>query len=105
MAVATPVELKQLAPATLGIRWTDGHESAYAVRNLRMKCPCANCVDEWTRERKLTEAMVPQDIKPKKIESIGRYALNIHWSDGHDTGFYTFEQLREFCECEKCRKT
>ena len=28
--------------------------------------------------------------------------LIIRWSDGHSTGIYTFERLRELCPC--CRK-
>jgi DUF971 family protein len=30
---------------------------------------------------------------------IGRYAYKIVWSDGHDTGIFTLEQLRELCRC------
>jgi DUF971 family protein len=32
------------------------------------------------------------------ISIVGRYALNFKWSDGHDTGIYSFRLLREFCE-------
>ena len=98
-----PLQLKQLSPSMLGIRWNDGHDSIYKVRNIRLECRCANCVDEWTRAKLLKDESVPQDIKPKKIESIGRYALKIQWSDGHDTGFYTFDQLRAQCECPACK--
>ena len=27
--------------------------------------------------------------------NVGRYGLRITWADGHDTGIYTFEALRE----------
>jgi len=104
MALAvSPIDLKQLGPSTLGIVWNDGHESKYTVRNLRLECRCAHCVDEWTREKVIKEENIPLDIKPKKIESVGRYALNFAWSDGHDTGIYTFEQLRSLCECDQCK--
>jgi DUF971 family protein len=33
---------------------------------------------------------------------MGAYALRVDWSDGHDTGIYTFEYLLEICPCEKC---
>lgn len=100
----TPQEIKQVDKQTLGLVWNDGHESNYQVRNLRLACRCANCIDEWTREKILKEADVPDTIHPKRIESIGRYAFKITWSDGHDTGFYTFDQLRDLCECSRCRK-
>jgi len=97
-----PTSLRQLGPQLLGISWSDGHESKYQVRNLRLSCRCANCVDEWTREKILKDENVPQDIRPKKMETVGRYALQIDWSDGHSAGIFTFEQLRSHCECESC---
>ncbi len=101
----SPTSLKQLGAKTLGIVWSDGHNSFHRVRNVRLNCPCAHCVDEWTREKILDDAKVPEDVKPKRIEPIGRYALRIVWSDGHDTGFYTFDSLRKLCECPACRKS
>ncbi|MCB0416391.1 MAG: DUF971 domain-containing protein [Bdellovibrionales bacterium] len=99
-----PVELNKLDEKRLGIQWNDGHRSTYHVRNLRLECKCAVCVDEWTREKLLKDENVPADIRPSKIESVGRYALNFKWSDGHDAGIYTFDHLRNLCECTECRK-
>ena len=59
--------------------------------------------NEWTRKKRIKEEMVPQDVRPKKIDQVGRYALNISWADGHDTGIYTFELLRSLCECQLCK--
>lgn len=99
-----PQELRQMSPTLLGVKWSDGHHSTYQVRNIRLECPCAHCVDEWTRKKILKADSVPADIKPKKIDTVGRYALKFTWSDGHDTGFYTFDQLRNQCECPQCKK-
>ena len=88
----------------LEIRWKDGHSSLYDPRYLRLNCPCAGCVDEMTGQRTLTPAMVPEGIYPKAIHSVGRYALQFVWSDGHDTGFYSFETLRALCTCPECRE-
>lgn len=98
-----PLELQQLSRDSLGIMWSDGHQSRYNVRRLRLECRCANCVDEWTREKRIQEENISADVKPREIESVGRYALNIAWSDGHNTGIYTFEQLRGLCECDQCK--
>src|SRR4051812_44391749 len=100
---SVPVELKQLGPLELGIHWSDGHQSKFTVRNLRLDCRCANCVDEWTREKRIDESTIPADIRPRRIDTIGRYALGITWTDGHDTGIYSFDQLRLLCECEACK--
>ncbi|MFW7381810.1 MAG: DUF971 domain-containing protein [Oligoflexus sp.] len=79
---------------TLAIAWTDGKESLYDVVELRRQCPCAVCVDEITRERKIKPEDVPQSLRPVVIESVGRYAMNIQFSDGHRTGIYSYKLLR-----------
>lgn len=77
------------------IEWSDGHVSRYEVRALRLACACARCVDEWTGEERIDDASVPADVRPRKVRPVGRYAIQIDWSDGHDTGIYPFERLRE----------
>lgn len=93
-AAFTPTEIRQAGANQLAITWQDGHESLYAVRELRLACGCAVCVDEWTGEDRLDPESVPADVRPVKIESVGRYALQIRWSDGHETGIYPFRRLR-----------
>ena len=46
-------------------------------------------------ERRLDPETVPLDVHPLKIEGVGRYAIQIEWSDGHSWGIYTFPRLRE----------
>ena len=41
---------------------------------------------------------VPEDLRIEDVEIVGRYALTFRWSDGHDTGIYSFRYLREICE-------
>jgi ATP-binding protein involved in chromosome partitioning len=94
-AATTPSEIRQAGPHELAIRWNDGVESRYAVRDLRLACACAQCVDEWTGEYRLNPASVPDDVHPTRINAVGRYAIQIQWSDGHDTGIYAFDRLRE----------
>jgi len=89
--------------SALVIRWKDGHSSVYQPRYLRLNCPCAGCVDEMTGLRTLNPGVVPEGIYPTAIHYVGRYALQFVWSDGHDTGFYTFESLRALCTCPECR--
>jgi ATP-binding protein involved in chromosome partitioning len=91
----TPSEIKQDGPGALAILWGDGARSVFPVRDLRLACACAHCVDEWSGEPRLDEASVPEDIQPKRIQSVGRYAIQIRWTDGHETGIYSFERLRK----------
>ena len=86
----------------LEIRWADGHVSVYEPRLLRLSCPCAGCVDEMTGQRTLLPSGVPEGIYPTAIHYVGRYALQFVWSDGHDTGFFSFETLRALCTCKEC---
>ncbi|MGD8319303.1 MAG: DUF971 domain-containing protein [Gemmatimonadota bacterium] len=81
--------------ARLRIVWADGVTSEYEPRFLRLRCPCAGCVDEMTGIRTLTPDQVPGNVFPTAIHYVGRYALQFVWSDGHDTGIYSFEYLRK----------
>ena len=97
-----PLEIKQADERTLAIRWQDGHESSYPCDYLRKLCRCAGCVDEWSGQNRIDPASIPENVHPLEIQGVGRYGLKINWSDGHNTGIYTFQYLREICLCSKC---
>ena len=99
----TPREIGRAGAHDVKIQWRDGHESVYPARTLRLRCPCAGCVDEVTGEMRLRESMVPADVHPLTIGAVGRYAMAIRWSDGHATGIYAFDRLRAWCPCAACR--
>ncbi len=65
-----------------------------AARELRLACPCAQCVDEISGRPILDHTGVPADVRPVHLALVGAYGLRIHWSDGHATGIYTFDFLR-----------
>lgn len=88
----------------LRIDWKDGHRSEFAPWTLRMACPCAGCVDEMTGRRILDPDRVSPGVHPLEIRYVGRYALQFIWSDGHQTGIYPFEFLRNLCDCPQCSR-
>ncbi len=100
-----PVEIGRANRHDVKIAWSDGHVSVYPARWLRLKCPCAGCVDETTGAARVIATGIPQDVHPLKIDLVGRYAMTIHWSDGHQTGIYAFELLRKRCPCPGCNQT
>ena len=93
--IPMPVEVGRANQHDVKITWQDGHESIYPARELRLACPCAACVDEVTGQMRLIASSVAQNVHPVKIDLIGRYAISIQWSDGHNTGIYSFERLRK----------
>jgi DUF971 family protein len=96
-----PTALKLDDGGRLLITWSDGVQKAYRVRELRDACPCATC-----REKRSAPAADPfalpllskVELEPLRIggmKPVGNYAYTISFSDGHDTGIFTFELLRE----------
>lgn len=90
-----PTEIGQQDAKNLRIAWSDGETHLFEVRALRLACACAHCIDEWSGEGRLDPATVPIDVHPTAIQRVGRYALQIEWSDGHATGIYPFARLRQ----------
>lgn len=96
------------------ISWADGHSSHFDFIYLRDHCPCANCKDERSKksdvERAITApstggAVLPL-FKPKPkarhAEVIGRYAIQLEFTDGHSAGIYSYDYLRMICPCVEC---
>jgi len=93
-----PVQIVEESDSELTINWSDDAETTYTASGLRRSCPCAQCVNEWTGEKMLSDESVPDDIHFSHISVVGRYALNFHFSDGHETGIYSFAMLRRLSE-------
>ncbi len=94
------------------IEWSDGVTQTVSYRKLRDGCRCANCIDKRMEalneplsetadgQKKLSNELpvlsmaetMPLDIE--QMHPVGNYAYNIHFSDGHSAGIFTFELLR-----------
>lgn len=94
LLLAAPAAIGRGEGDTLVIRWNDGGTSRLPARSLRLACPCAACVNEWTGEKILQADKVPENVVPIRLVSVGRYAMAIHFSDGHKTGIFSFDYLR-----------
>ena len=62
---------------------------------LRQTCPCAGCVDEWTRKRTFDPESIPHDVLITDVITVGNYALTPVFSDGHQSGIFRWETLRD----------
>jgi DUF971 family protein len=90
------------------IQWGDGHRSVYPFDLLRKECPCAVCREARAATDDLfkvvTNTVGPGEVTVTGAEQVGRYAVRFNWSDGHNTGIYSYEYLRAICPCEMCQK-
>lgn len=98
MTPQTPTQVEPNSPTELRVAWNDGASWSLPYVDLRFYCPCASCVDEHTGERIIHRSSIGPDIRPLGVQVVGRYALQIAWSDQHSTGMYHFDRLREICE-------
>ncbi len=90
-----PRTITRSDPARIVIEWDDGRQTVYSAAELRALCPCARCVNELTGVRVHDPASVPRELLHQDVRLVGNYAIHIRFSDGHDTGIYPFQMLRE----------
>ena len=81
----------------LAISFSDGEELYLSLPMLRRACPCANCQGEPDALGRVVKPVVehgPRAFELVKIDTVGGYALQLGWADGHATGLYSFDYLR-----------
>ena len=114
-AAVTPAKVRVHKTEGTGVEidWKDGHHSAWNFLWLRNACPCATCNEEREQTgRKPGEPkpkpqallmMYEPPARPVEVTPVGRYALRFKWTDGHESGIYSWEYLRRVCQCAVCR--
>ncbi len=90
----------------VGIRitWADDHVSTWDLAFIRRSCGCAEC----NELRRVGKPAYPRPGSPDEIDVvsadlIGAYGISFTWNDGHATGIYRWEDLRDGCACDECR--
>ena len=79
----------------IAVTWPDRRVDRFKAYDLRVACPCALCVDEMSGIRTLDPDEVDPRVSAVAQAPVGRYALQVDWSDGHRTGIYTYAGLRD----------
>jgi DUF971 family protein len=111
----TSVKIHVSNGAGVDIIWADGHASHYEFAYLREECPCATCNDAREKRAEPGEVASPFKsspalpmFKPKPRAQaatvVGNYAVQISFTDGHSTGIYSYDHLRNICPCAECAK-
>jgi DUF971 family protein len=93
-----PLDIQQIGNE-LAVKWSDGSENFIPLEKLRRACPCAGCKGETdimgnvykNPEQKLS----PLAFQLKQIASVGGYAIQPVWADGHATGIFSFDYLKQ----------
>jgi DUF971 family protein len=105
------VKIHVTTGAGVDITWADGHSSHYDFPYLRDECPCATCNDERAKKSDFSSAgpasvvalpMFKPKAAAKAASSVGNYAIQITFTDGHATGIYSYDHLRTICPCPAC---
>jgi DUF971 family protein len=92
-AVPLPVDVAlSRSQGVLSIEWEDGVVSRLPIPYLRGWCPCAGCQGHGTVVE-FHEADPSLGIE--LMAEAGAYALHLRFSDGHDSGIYTWTWLRQ----------
>lgn len=93
----TRVHLKR--DEKLTVEWPDGHTGVFPIADLRRACPCALCKDLRKQLATNRLTIVPEGtgapVTVDRVERVGNYAIRPIWSDGHATGIYSWEYLRD----------
>lgn len=92
-----PVDLQQIGDE-LAIKWDDGSESFIKLEALRRACPCAGCKGEvdvlGNVYKNPAQTLTARAFQLVRLAMVGGYALQPTWADGHSTGLYSYEYLK-----------
>ena len=98
----TPTNIHLKKTEALEIAWADGRHAVYPLLFLRKNCPCAGCKGErdllGRQLLPIVQSVATGPITATDGQLVGNYALRITFSDGHDTGIFSFRYLRELAE-------
>ena len=94
-----PKSIKVKEKKNLEITWEDDSLSILSLKYLRDECPSATCKGETvllkTYRPPVKKMITPEMYLIENIETVGEYAIQIKWKDGHNTGIYSWEYLQE----------
>ena len=86
------------AEGWLEMDWADDGVLRVRLSDVRKACPCALCGDMRAKQdeqlQMITAEQIPS-IDLSDVIPVGNYAIQIRWTDGHDTGIYTYSYLKQ----------
>ena len=99
-----PLDIQHIGKE-LAVKWDDGSESFIPLESLRHCCPCAGCKGETDIMGNLyknpEQPLTQKAFSLVRIVTVGGYAIQPVWADGHATGIYSFDYLRQVAALDK----
>jgi DUF971 family protein len=93
-----PLDLQRIGNE-LAIKWDDGSEHFISLEQLRRACPCAGCQGETDIMGNLYKnpesPLIAKSFELVRLINVGNYAIQPVWADGHATGLFSFEHLKQ----------
>ncbi len=98
----SPKQVKIFNKDKLKITWEDSTETILSLKYMRDECPCAGCKGETillkTYRPPAPTVVTPEMYRVKNIEVVGEYAIQVTWKDGHNTGIYSWDYIKQLEE-------
>jgi DUF971 family protein len=92
-----PIDIQPIG-TEVAIKWDDGSESFVPLEKLRRACPCAGCKGEVDIMGNLYKSpdkpLSPTAFQLVRFTTVGTYAVQPVWADGHNTGIYSYDYLQ-----------
>ncbi len=87
----------------VSITWSDGSQCDYPYAGLRAICPCVSCRGGHEHmggppDKTLLHTAKNDSLTLESVNTVGSYAVQFEWGDGHSTGIYTWAYLHEACQ-------
>ena len=90
----TPTDIKlHKKTALLELKYADGGIYSLPAEFLRVYSPSAEVRGHGPGQEVLQTGK--RFVKITQVEPVGHYAIRLHFDDGHNTGIYSWEYLRE----------
>ena len=97
MAHYWPTHLQfQKTARTLNIQFDDGTSFDIPFELLRLESPSAEVQGHGPGQKKWLKNK--QEVLVTEAEPVGRYAVRLSFDDGHNSGIYSWDYLRELGE-------
>ena len=94
-SVPQPVEIKlHQTSRVLEIAFADGATFRLPCEFLRVYSPSAEVRGHGPGQEVLQTGK--KDVEISRIEPVGQYAVQLYFSDGHDTGIYSWDLLYDY---------